>query len=151
MAQEIEPWRPWRGMMPWREVEARMERLVEEAFGRPWRRLAPVEAAWLPAVELFAREGTLVLRAELPGMTRADISVEVTDETLAITGERKAEQEIKEHDYYRCERAYGALRRMIALPAGVDTGQIAATYKDGVLEVTLPKTKGQEPARITVQ
>jgi HSP20 family protein len=128
-----------------------MERLVEEAFGRPWRRLAPIEAGWLPAVELFERAGTLVLRAELPGMKREDISVEVTGETLTVAGERKAEQEIKEQDYERCERSYGAFRRLIALPAGVDTSQIAATYQDGVLEVTLPKAKGQEPAKIAVQ
>ena len=82
MAQEIERWRPWR------EMEERMDRLFEEAFGRPWRRLAPVEEAWLPAVELFEREGMLVLRAELPGMKREEITVEVADHTLTIAGER---------------------------------------------------------------
>lgn len=152
MPQEVELWRPWRAMPgPWREMEERMDRLFEEIFGRPWRRLAPVEAAWLPAVELFEREGKLVLRAELPGMKREDITIEVTDDTLTITGERKAEKEIKEQDYYRCERSYGTFRRQIALPMGVDKAQIKATYKDGVLEVTLPKAKGQEPTKIAIQ
>jgi HSP20 family protein len=138
-------------LSPWREMEERMDRLFAEAFGRPWRQLAPVEGAWLPTVELFEREGTLVLRAELPGMKREDIAVEVTDNTLIIAGERKTEQEVKEKDYYRCERSYGSFRRAIALPTGVDTDQIAATYKDGILEVTLPKAKGQEPAKIAIQ
>jgi HSP20 family protein len=84
-------------------------------------------------------------------MKREDITVEVADHTLTIAGERKTEQEVKEKDYYRCERSYGSFRRAIALPAGVEKGQIAATYKDGILEVTLPKAKGQEPAKIAVQ
>jgi HSP20 family protein len=128
-----------------------MEQLFEETFGRPWRQLAPTEGTWLPAMELFERDGKFVVRTELPGMKREDITVEVTDHTLTIAGERKAEKEVKEKDYYRCERSYGSFRRAIALPATVDKAQIAATYMDGMLEVTLPKTKGQEAAKITVQ
>jgi HSP20 family protein len=128
-----------------------MEQLFEETFGRPWRQLAPTEGTWLPAMELFERDGKFVVRTELPGMKREDITVEVTDHTLTIAGERKAEKEVKEKDYYRCERSYGSFRRAITLPATVDKAQIAATYKDGMLEITLPKTKGQEAAKIAVQ
>jgi HSP20 family protein len=137
-------------MAPWREIEDRMERLFEETFGaRRW----PTATAmpWLPAVEVFEREGTIVVRADLPGLKREEITVEVTDGSLMIAGERKVEQEIKEKDYYRSERSYGAFRRAIPLPTGVEKGKIAATYKDGVLEVTMPKAKGAEATKVTIQ
>jgi HSP20 family protein len=148
MALEIR--RPWWGIGPWRELDERMDRLFEETFGRPGRQTAPVEGAWLPAVELFERAGTLVLRAELPGLKREEITVEVTDHTLTIAGERKAEQEVKEQTYYRCERSYGSFQRAITLPAGVEPGQIAATFKDGILEVTLPKATGPAATKVAI-
>lgn len=147
MALEIR--RPWWGLAPWREMEERMDRLFEETFGRSGR-TTPVEGAWMPAVELFEREGTLVMRAELPGLKREDITVEVTDHTLTVAGERKAEQEVKERNYYRCERSYGSFQRSITLPAGVEQGQIAATFKDGILEVTLPKAKGPAATKVAI-
>lgn len=150
MAHEIDVWRPWRGMTPWREIEDRMERLFEDTFGSPRRPMA-MATAWLPAVEVFEREGQVVMRADLPGLKREEITVEVTDGSLTIAGERKVEQEIKEQDYYRCERSYGTFRRTIPLPTGVEKGKIAATYKDGVLEVTLPKAKGPEATKVAIQ
>lgn len=148
MALEIR--RPWWGLNPWREMEERMDRLFGETLGWPMRQTVPVEGTWLPAVELFEREGKLVLRAELPGLKREDITVEVTDHTLTISGERKTEQEVKEQNYYRCERSYGAFQRSIALPTGVEQGQIEATFKDGILEVTLPKAKGPAATKVAI-
>lgn len=148
MALEIR--RPWWGLTPWRDMEERMDRLFGETLGWPMRQMAPVEGTWLPAVELFEREGKLVLRAELPGLKREDITVEVTDHTLTISGERKTEQEVKERNYYRCERSYGAFQRSIALPTGVEQGQIEATFKDGILEVMLPKAKGPAATKVAI-
>jgi HSP20 family protein len=152
MSKEIEVRHPWQGLMSsWREMEDRMDRLFEETFGRSWRQTAPQATAWLPAVEVFEKDGKLTVRAELPGLKREDITIEVMDDTLMLSGERKTEHEVKEQDYYRCERAYGSFRRAIGLPAGVDKSQIKAVYTDGVLEVTLPKAKGQEPTKVHIQ
>lgn len=140
MALEIR--RPWWGMAPWRQLDERMDRLFEETVGQSGRQTPPVE--------LFERAGTLVLRAELPGLKREEISVEVADHTLTIAGERKAEQAVEERHDYRCERSYGSFQRSITLPAGVEPGQIAATFQDGILEVTLPKATGPAATKVAI-
>jgi HSP20 family protein len=109
-----------------------------------------VERGWAPAIEVFEKEDKFVVKAELPGMKEEDIDVSVVGDTLTIKGERKAESEVKEEDYYCCERSYGSFSRSIALPSSVDAKKIEASYEDGVLEVSLPKAPGVKPRKISV-
>jgi HSP20 family protein len=153
----MERWRPGRGLIPWRpfrELEE-MERRFEDILGRPflpsvWRRLPIEERGWAPAIEVFEKEDKFVVKAELPGMKEEDIDVSVIGDTLTIKGERKAESEVKEEDYYCCERSYGSFSRSIAVPLNVDTKKIDASFEDGVLEVSLPKAPEVKPKKIAV-
>jgi HSP20 family protein len=153
----MERWRPGRGLMPWRpyrELEE-MERRFEDIFGRPflpavWRRIPMVEMGWAPAIEVFEKADKFVVKAELPGMKEEDIDVSAVGDILTIKGERKAESEVKEEDYYCCERSYGSFSRSIALPSSVDAKKIEASYEDGVLEVTLPKAPEVKAKKIAV-
>jgi HSP20 family protein len=154
----MERWRPGRGLIPWRpfrELEE-MERRFEDVFGRPfipamWRRIPVVEMGWAPAIEVFEKEDKFVVKAELPGMKEEDIDVSVVGDTLTIKGERKAESEVKEEDYYCCERSYGGFSRSIALPSSVDAKKIEASYEDGVLEVSLPKAPEVKAKKVAVK
>ena len=153
----MERWRPRWGITPWRpfrELEE-MGRRFEDIFGRPflptvWRRLHMEERGWAPPIEVFEKEDKFVVKAELPGMEEEDIDVSVTGDTLTIKGERKAEAEVNEEDYYCCERSYGSFLRSIALPSTVDAKKIEAGYEDGVLEVTLPKATEVKPKKVAV-
>ena len=153
----MERWRPGRGLVPWRpfsELEE-MERRFEDILGRPflptvWRRIPTVEMGWAPAIEVFEKEDKFVVKAELPGMTEEDIDISVIGDTLTIKGERKSESEVKEEDYYCCERSYGSFSCSIAVPSNVDARKIEASYEDGVLEVSLPKTPEVKPKKIAV-
>jgi HSP20 family protein len=154
----MEGWRPGRGLVPWRpfrEMEE-MERRFEDIFGRPfipamWRRIPVVEMGWAPAIEVFEKEDKFTVKAELPGMKEEDIDVLVVGDTLTIKGERKAETEVKEEDYYCCERSYGSFSRSIALPSSVDAKKIEASYEDGVLEVSLPKAPEVKAKKVAVK
>lgn len=126
-----------------------MDRVFEDfGFGRGWlmpRRgfgsPDPVVRGiedWFPDVEIVQRNNELVIRADLPGMTKDDVKVEVTEEALTIQGERKREHEEEKAGVYRSERSYGSFYRSIPLPDGAMADQAKATFKDGVLEVTMP-------------
>jgi HSP20 family protein len=153
----MERWRPQWGISPWRpfrELEE-VERRFEEIFGRPflpavWRRVPAEERAWAPAIEVFEKEDKFVVKAELPGMKEEDIDVSVVGDTLTIKGERKAEIEVKEEDYYCCERSYGSFSRSVTLPSTVDANKIEASYENGVLEISLPKAAEVKPRKISV-
>jgi len=131
-----------------------MERRFEDLFGREfpalWRRLPVVEAGWAPAIEVFEKDDKLVVKAEIPGIKEEDIDVSVVGDTLTIKGQRKAESEVREEDYYHCERSYGSFLRSMTLPSHVDASKIEATYEDGILEVTLPKVPEVKPKKIAV-
>jgi len=100
---------------------------------------------------MYEQDEALVVKAALPGMEKDDIQVSVRGNTLSITGERKVESEVKEENYYCCEQRYGKFSRSISLPAGVDTEKISASYKNGILEVTLPKTEEVKPKQIEIK
>lgn len=109
-----------------------------------------MEMGWAPAIEVFETEDKFVVKAELPGIKEGDIDISVVGDTLTIKGERKAESEVKEEDYYCCERSYGSFSRSIALPSNVDAHKIKASCEDGVLEVNLPKAAEVKPKKISV-
>jgi HSP20 family protein len=153
----MERWRPGRGLIrlsPFREMEE-MERRINDVFGRPllpaiWRRTPVEEMGWAPAIEMFEKDDKFMVKAEIPGMKEEDIDVSVIGDILTIKGERKAESEVKEEDYYCCERSYGSFSRSITLPSSVDAKSIEASYENGVLEVSLPKAAEVKPKKITV-
>jgi HSP20 family protein len=105
---------------------------------------------WAPAVDLFERENSLVLKADLPGLSEDDVQIEVRDNVLMISGERHADFEGKQNGYYRVERAFGRFSRSLTLPEGVDADSIAASFDNGVLEVTIPKPEERKPRRISI-
>jgi len=102
---------------------------------------------WSPQVEVFERGNQLVVRADLPGMTRDDINVEFADDALVIRGERHSEREENEEGYYRSERSYGGFYRSIPLPEGVSAENANATFRNGVLEITMPAPQRAEKRR----
>ncbi|HKT78954.1 MAG TPA: Hsp20/alpha crystallin family protein [Vicinamibacterales bacterium] len=109
-------------------------------LGRGWRRPGAMSQsmAWMPQVEVSQRNNEFVVRADLPGLKKEDVKVDVTDEALTIQGERRREHEEERSGVYRSERSYGSFYRTIPLPEGAITEQAKATFKDGVLEVIMP-------------
>jgi HSP20 family protein len=105
---------------------------------------------WVPPVDLVEAEDHFVLKADLPGLSEGDVSIEVQDGTLAISGERKAEHESSERGWYRIERAFGSFRRSLTLPDGVDAERISASFDRGVLEVRIPKPEERKPRRVEI-
>ena len=134
-----------------------MDRLFGDfSPGRNWipPALAEVTGAnWAPQVEMFERDGELVVRADLPGLTKDDVKVEFTDDGLTIEGERRSEEEEKGEGYYRSERSYGKFFRRLPLPEGVKADNASATFRDGVLEVTMeaPRHEQRKPRKLEIQ
>lgn len=104
-----------------------------------------------PAVDVYDEKDEVVVKADLPGVAKDEIEVSLSDSRLTIKGEKRKEEEIKEEDYYRWERAYGAFARTVDLPAAVRADLVTATFKDGVLEVRLPKTDQAKPKSVNVK
>jgi HSP20 family protein len=132
-----------------------MEREMEDLFGRffgdfaaRWRGEGRV---WSPDIDMIDRKDEIVLRADLPGLEQKDIEVTVQEGTLTIRGARQEERAEKEEDYYVAERWAGSFARTITLPAGIDADRIKATFKNGVLEVHLPKTAKAQEKKIEVK
>ncbi len=105
---------------------------------------------WVPAMDLVESDRHLVLRADLPGMKRDDVDIEIKDNVLTISGQRRAEHEQKADGYHRVERAFGGFSRSLTLPEGTDHDAIAADFEDGVLEVRIPKPEERKPHRVAI-
>lgn len=140
-----------------RRLTGEMERLFEEfpsarSFPRGWR--LTDEAHWMPSIDVIEKNGTLMIRADLPGLTKEDVKIEVTDEAITVQGERKKEVEEEGEGRYRLERVHGSFCRVVPLPEGVKPEDVKAVFKNGVLEVTapLPTMKKQaQPRRVEIQ
>ena len=142
------------GMM--RRFTKDMERLFDdfEEFRFPnfFKDFAPFRmefdrVEWVPRIEVLQNNGQLMVRADLPGLTKDDVKVELTDDILTLSGERTEEKEEKREGYYHSERSYGAFYRQIPLPEGAKTEDAAATFRDGVLEITMPAPKVETSTR----
>lgn len=103
---------------------------------------------WVPKIEVLQHDDELTVRADLPGLKKDDVKVEMTDEGLTISGERKAEKEEKREGYYRSERSYGSFYRYVPLPEGVKIDSAKAEFRDGVLEVTMQAPKSETRGRV---
>jgi HSP20 family protein len=106
--------------------------------------------AWAPAVDIHETDQAIVLKADLPGLDPKEVDIRVEDNTLFLKGERKMEKETKEENYHRIERSYGSFSRSFILPRTVAADRIAADYKDGVLNITMPKREESKPKQIRV-
>jgi len=107
--------------------------------------------AWTPPADFYSRDDALVLQVELPGLELEDITVEVRDRRLLLSGERRFTRDVKEELYHRIERSYGKFHRTFSLPYEVDRDQVQATYRNGVLEVVLPRSPESAARKIVVE
>lgn len=136
----IARWDPFREL---EELQERVNRLFQERTSRGGAR------AWAPVVDVYEDENSIVVRAELPGMKREDIDIEITHDSLTISGERKFDADEKQN-FLRVERPYGAFSRSFAINVPVNTEDVKASYKDGILEISIPKSEETKPKKVQV-
>jgi HSP20 family protein len=139
---------------PWREaptLQNHINRMFDDPFFRI-SRLADAEGLgmWNPAVDLYEKDDHFVIKAELPGIKKDDIKVDLKDRVLTLSGERSYDNEVKEENYYRRERSYGKFQRAFTLPVDVDSDKIKAEFKDGVLQIEIPKPEDKKAKQVTV-
>jgi len=145
---QLMKWNPKRDRLSMRQ---NMNGLFDDFFF-PTRRLFEDEGLWNwnPAVDIYEDENNIVVKAEIPGMDKESITVDVKDRVLTLKGESSDDKEVNEERYFRKERTYGRFERAFTLPADVQADDITAEYKDGVLKVMVPKPEEQKPRQITV-
>jgi HSP20 family protein len=142
-------WEPVRELS---SLQSEMNRLFNTFFDTPTTAgNGGAVRRWVPSMDLVETDEHFVLRADLPGLTDGDVSIELEDNVLTVSGERKAEHEEKKEGFYRMERSFGQFRRSLTLPEGVDAEKIAATFDKGVLEVRIPKPEERKPRRVAIQ
>lgn len=142
-------WDPFEDLI---SLQDRMNRLFEQTLARS--RGEPeggTTAAWSPAVDIYETAEDIVLQAELPGLTKEDIDIQVRENRLTLKGERRLDKEIKRENTFRMERAYGAFQRVFNLPNAVQADKIRAVFKEGVLKVNIPKAVGGKPKQIKIE
>jgi HSP20 family protein len=137
----------WEPLRELNTIQGEVNRLFNTFFDTP---VSASERRWLPAMDLVESEGEFILRADLPGLGEDDVTIEVADDVLTISGERKAQHEERKEGYHRVERAYGAFTRSLTLPEGVDPEAVEASFERGVLEVRIPKPEQREPRRVSI-
>lgn len=142
---------------PARELDAfqsDMNRLFDSFFGRGNGAAASGSYGsrrWIPPMDLVETEDNLILRADLPGVDRDDIEIEVKEGLLTVSGERRSQHEEKREGFHRVERSFGRFSRALELPKGVEADNIEASFERGVLEVRMPKPAERKPTRIQIQ
>ena len=141
-------WRPTHDLVGIREE---MNRLFDSFFSElPERRRGLLEGEWAPSVDVAETGDEIVVTVELPGVQQDDVDITVADDILTLKGEKKEEKEIKKENYHRVERSYGSFQRSISLPTGVQSEKAKAKYKDGVLQITIPKAEEAKPKQIKI-
>ncbi len=133
------------------DIRREMDGLFGSFFGGTPVAMAAAEGVWAPAVDIQETKDSFLVEAELPGMKQEDIQISIVENTLTLKGERRRDQEVREDGYTRIERAYGTFQRALALPSVVDAAKVRAKYKDGVLQIELPKKEEAKPREIKVQ
>ncbi len=146
-------------LVPWepREIK-RLRDLFEDFFDfelmpesrRLSRKRLMEGEVWSPLVDIIDKKDHILVKAELPGIDKKDIKISIGENVLTIKGEKKEEKEVKKEDYYCCESAYGAYSRTIDLPIEVDKNKSKATFKNGILEISLPKKEETKPKEIEI-
>jgi HSP20 family protein len=142
----VSRWDPIRGFS---SLHDQVNRLLDSNFSRGGNTETDL-ATWAPAVDIYETEGELVVKADLPDLDEKDIDVRIENNVLTIRGERKFEKSINQDNYLRVERTYGAFSRSFSLPNTIDSEQIHAEYRNGVLSVRMPKREESKPKQIKV-
>ena len=138
-------WNPYRELM---NVHEQLNRLFEEPGGQT---SDSSYGGWFPAIDLREEEKRFVIEADLPGVKKDDIQIEVENNVLTLRGERKFEHESKKENFHRIERAYGKFMRSFTLPSRIDASQITASQNGGILEIVIPKAKESLPQKIEIK
>lgn len=144
----IERWDPFRNMS---DIQGEVNRLFDNFLGRPMATLAGSGARnWAPVLDMFETKDDLVLNFELPGVNEKDVSLSITGDLLTVRGERTFARDSKDENAHHIERVYGKFERSVQLPMPVQAERVKATYRDGVLEVKLPKAEEVKPKAIKI-
>jgi HSP20 family protein len=152
----VERWRPFAAMDRWEpfrnlvDIQGEVNRLFDAFVGRPATGQMAQGRPWSPAVDMHETKDNLVLRLEVPGVREKDVTVSITGDLLSVKGERRWDDEGKDQKFLHVERLYGQFERLIQLPMGVQADKVKASYRDGVLEVTLPKAEELKPREIKI-
>ncbi len=141
-------WDPLRDLL---SIQDRMNRLFEQTLSRSRAEEGITASTWSPAVDIYETPETIIMKADLPGLSREDIEIQIRDNTLTLRGERRFAKDVQQENYLRIERAYGAFQRNFTLPATVQQEKIRAIFRDGVLELTLPKAEEAKPKKIAIE
>lgn len=142
-------WNPWTTLPT---LQDRINRVFDDMF--PTTGEGREDAGlfeWRPMVDTYEKDDAIMIKAELPGLKKDDVSIDVNNNVLSIKGERKDEENVEEDNYYRRERFYGKFQRAFTLPDNVDTDKIEASFKDGILEVKVPKTEESKGKKIEIK
>jgi HSP20 family protein len=131
-------------------IQNEMNRLFNSFFDTPTTTGNGAYRRWVPAMDLVETDSDFVLRADLPGLSEKDVNIELEDNVLTISGERKSEHEERQEGYYRMERSSGSFRRTLTLPDGVEPDTVKATFDRGVLEVRVPKPEQRKPRKVAI-
>ena len=141
-------WRPRRDLV---SIRDEMKRLFDNFFtGWPEPRKGLLEGEWAPSVDVAETDEEITVTAELPGVEQKEVDITIADDVLTLKGEKKEEKEVKEKNYHRIERSYGSFQRSVSLPAGVQADKAKATYKNGILTITVPKVEEAKPKQIKI-
>lgn len=141
---------------PWKDFGSLQDR-INRMFDDTIRTLYPTDGeelekgTWAPAVDIYETNDSFVVSADLPGLNKDEIQIDLKDNTLTLKGEKKFEEKVSKDNYIRVERAYGSFVRSFTLPQNIDPEKIKAKYKEGVLEVTIPKKEEAKPKQIKVE
>lgn len=156
--KEVEPYRPSKALSVFEHMDRLFEDFLGRRFGSPWwPSIRWPEIRWpegmevSPSVDVFEEKDEIIIKAELPGMVKDDVNVNITEDTITISGEKKKEEKVEKKDYYRLERSYGSFSRSFHLPDDVQTEKIKATFRDGVLEIRVPKTEEAKKKEVKVK
>ena len=148
MAWDVTPWKPFREL---ERVRREMDRLWDSFFEEKPTRRGEEVGEWLPSLDVAETENDIVVRAEIPGIDPKDIDISLANDLLTIKGEKKQEKEGKEENYHLIERSYGSFTRSVRLPGEVQSDKISASYKNGILKVTLPKSEEAKKKEIKIK
>lgn len=139
----------WQPVRDWSPLGAEIDRFFDSFFQTRGGD-ANGQRRWVPAMDLVETDDSLVLKADLPGLSEDDVKVEVNDNMLTVSGERRAEHEHERDGYHRVERSFGRFSRSVTVPEGIDEDKVTATFNDGVLEVRIPKPEERKPTQIKI-